>query len=228
MQWLRSTIEFGLALLLLGATVCSLPNVSYIINIICIIIVIFLFYINNRVNRGKCIERISLHEKIDKIDNIDVYVLDYEDMGSHNVIIVQGKENKIAIEKRVLQELTEKEKKAVLLHECGHCHTVSQEQIYVFQCCSLAMSAIGLHLLMYCNMSTLCIIGIIACLIVEYLKSYIEDAADKYAIKQGCGKEYLISAISKIENMNEGSTKIKISNHPKLKARIKKIKGYEC
>jgi len=227
MQWLRSIVEFILALLLLGATVCSIPNVSYNMNIACIIAILFLFYLNNRLNRRKCMEKITLHEKIDRIKNIDVYVLDYEDMGSHNVLIVQGKENSIAIEKDVLEALTEKEKRAVLLHECGHCYTVSQEQIYIFQCCSLAMSAIGLHLLLYYNMHIFCIIGIFACLIVEYLKSYIEDAADKYAIKQGCGKEYLISAISKIENMNEGSTRIKISNHPKLEARIKKIKGYK-
>ena len=216
-------IEIVLAIILLGLTFCSLPKVSYYFNIICILVILIFFILKNRYARRVCKERITSGQKIDTIEDMDVYVLDYEEIGSHNVLILQGEESVIAIEKEVMSKLTDEERRAVLLHECGHSHTFSQQHIYILQILGVALSAVGLHLLLNGEKYIVCVIGIAISLGVEFLKRYVECEADKYAVKRGCGKDNLISAITKIEGMNEKNTRIKTSGHPDLQARIKKI-----
>ena len=47
-------------------------------------------------------------------------------MGNHNVAIVTGKENYIFAERKVMDSLSESEKKAVFYHELGHMNQISE------------------------------------------------------------------------------------------------------
>lgn len=209
-------------MLIMLSTFCEIPymNNYYIIGISVIASLILSFFKSIHVSANI----IKQQKKIGEIKGVGIYFIKYEKMGSHNVALIQGKEACILIEERVMQELNDKEKEAVYYHELGHLHSMSQQSILFIQCCGGLFSAMGLHSILYGNKHHyIVVIGTIIFLYVEWIKKYVEYSADKYAVSAGCSKEDLVSAISKIEDMNYKKDTIIITGHPKLGKRIKKI-----
>jgi Zn-dependent protease with chaperone function len=204
------------------STFCEIPytNNYFLIGISVIGSLILSFFKSIHVSANI----VKQQKKIGDIKGVGIFSIKYEKMGNHNVALIQGKETCIIIEERVMQELNDKEKEAVYYHELGHLHSISQQSILFIQCFGVLFSAMGLHSVLYGNKHHyIIVIGVIIFLCVEWIKKYVEFNADKYAVSAGCSKEDLVSALSKIEGMNDKKYTIIISGHPKLRKRIKKI-----
>lgn len=168
--------------------------------------------------------KIQVYKSEIVVDGIQVYILPYNFLKSHNVMIFKGKKYNIIIEEEIMNNLSQEQLKVVLYHEVGHTHTISREVILGMELFALYFNSQGLYKSIYENSGTVyLLIGVSLFLVSEILKRYIEFKADIYAIQCGYDSETLISAIECIEQMN-GNKKIVVSAHPSTKSRFRNLK----
>lgn len=222
---MEKKINFVIPIFSILMMISTFYEIPYINNYLIIGISVTLSFLLNYYKRISILKNIvKQHEKLDDIKGIGIYIIKYEKMGNHNVMLIQGKQSCILVEERVFKELNDKEKEAVYYHELGHLHSISQQRIFFIQCCGGLFSAMGLHSVLYGNKCYyFVLIGIVIILYVELLKKHVEYKADQYAVSEGCSKADLISALTKIEGMNDKKGTITITGHPKLEKRINKI-----
>ena len=215
------SLSFGIIVM-----ISAFLDIPYINNYFLIIGSVLAIVLLKYLQRFTIEKEIKECEKIDEFKGIGVYLVTFRQMGNHNVALIRIRKgvNFILIEEGLMKDLDDKERKAAYYHELGHLHTISSGAIFIIQTISLLFSTTGLHSMLHGNKSyLLVIIGTILFIFLEWLKRYVEYDADKKAILLGALKEDLISAISKIEEMNSKYNKIVMSGHPQIKKRIKRI-----
>ena len=202
--------------------VSSFLDISYVSNPVFKMILLLYAAANLKISSYMWEKRIQAYKTDMVIEGINVYIVPFEYMKSHNALIFKGKKYNIVIDEETSERLSEEEINAVFYHEVGHVHTVSKELIMYIGLVGLFFSSTGLHDVLYKNSGKVYVlIGVGIFFLVEYLKRYIEYRADRYALKCGVDIRILESAVRCIEEMNSGN-KIIISDHPKTKRRFKR------
>lgn len=206
------------AIIILLSSFCNIPIISDVFfRIFILLYVVF----SEKISSYIWEKRIQEYKTDIVVEGINIYIVPYKYMKSHNVLVFKGKNYNIVIEEEILNNLNEEQLKAVCYHEVGHTHTWNKELIMNMSLVSLFFNSIGLHEAIYKGEGEIyLLVGISLFLITEFLKRHIEYRADRYAEKCGIDRKMLKSAVKRIEEMNDGK-KIIISSHPSIEQRFK-------
>lgn len=226
MKKIMSYIEIFFLVLIMIFSFIDMPQMNNYIVLLVLSTCLFSFHeCRIRYYISKLVSNLTV---VSYIQNIPIYIIEKEEMGNHNVAIIMGQKNYIFAERKLMENLSESEKKAVLYHELGHINQISERSLYRLEILSGVCTSMGLYCSLY-DWNVLfalgsIMMGVILLLFVQWNKVHIEYKADLYSIQKGNSKNDLISALTKIQEMN-GKGKKLIMGDKDMKKRIEKIRA---